>query len=342
MVNERALQSGCGVIHWTGMSELRIPLVFKPLYKEYVWGGNRLATAYGRTDTPAVCAESWEIAARPDGGSIVAAGPFAGRGLMELAASHGAALTGTRVHDPHRFPLLFKVIDARDRLSVQVHPNAENAGCTGGEPKTEMWVVLHRTPGATLYAGLVEGLTPDSLRRSLADGTAAAQLVEHLVEPGQALFIPGGLVHAIGAGCLIYEVQQNSNTTYRLFDWNRVGTDGKPRPLHVEESFKTIDWALPAPPMIDPAAASQAGGGWSEVVGCDYFHVRRLDLAGPLDVAVDGSSFHALFVTAGAIAVSAGGERVSLRAGQSALVPADAGAYHLEPDAAARLLVTTL
>jgi len=324
------------------MSALCVPLVFKPVYKGYVWGGNRLVAVYGRTDTPAVCAESWEIAARQDGESSVAAGPFAGRGLMELAVAYGAALTGTRAPDPHRFPLLFKVIDARDRLSVQVHPNAENAGRTGGEPKTEMWVVLDRTPGAMLYAGLVEGLTPDLLRRSLADGTAAAQLVAHPVDPGQALFIPGGLVHAIGAGCLIYEVQQNSNTTYRLFDWNRVGADGQPRPLHVEESFKTIDWSLPAPQMIDPAGGDQAGAGWSEVVACDYFNVRRLNLADPLDVTMDGLSFHVLFVTVGAVAVSAGGERVLLRAGQSALVPAAADVYHMEPDAAACLLVTTL
>ncbi|HHU14615.1 MAG: class I mannose-6-phosphate isomerase [Kiritimatiellae bacterium] len=324
------------------MSALCVPLVFKPVYRDYIWGGERLAAVYGRTDTPEVCAESWEIAARPDGESIVATGPFAGRGLTELSAEYGPALVGTRASDPHRFPLLFKVIDARDRLSVQVHPNAENAERTGGEPKTEMWVVLDRLPGATLYAGLAEGMTPESLRRSLADGTAATQLVEHPVEPGQALFIPGGLAHAIGAGCLIYEVQQNSNTTYRLFDWNRVGADGRPRTLHIEEAFKTLDWSLPAPQMIDPAGGDQAGAGWSEVVACDYFNVRRLNLAEPLDVTMDGLSFHVLFVTVGAVAVSAGGERVLLRAGQSALVPAAADVYHMEPDAAACLLVTTL
>ncbi|HRR33690.1 MAG TPA: class I mannose-6-phosphate isomerase [Kiritimatiellia bacterium] len=324
------------------MSALCVPFVFKPVYKSYVWGGSRLAERYGRTDAPAVCAESWEITARPDGESVVAEGPFAGRGLMALVASYGAALTGTRAPNPHRFPLLFKMIDARDRLSVQVHPNTENAQRTGGEPKTEMWVVLDRSPGASLYAGLKEGVTPVSLRQSLADGTAASQLVEHPAEPGQALFIPGGLVHAIGSGCLIYEVQQNSNTTFRLFDWNRAGLDGQPRPLHIEESLATVDWSLPAPQMIDPAAAGQAGGGWSEVVACDYFNVRRLVLSSPLDVSVDGTSFHALFVVSGAVAVSAGGACVTLRAGQSALVPADAGAYHLEPDGAAHLLVTTL
>ncbi len=324
------------------MSALCVPLVFKPVYKDYIWGGERLAAVYGRTDTPEVCAESWEIAARPDGESIVASGPFAGRGLTELSNEYGTALIGTRAPAPHHFPLLFKVIDARDRLSVQVHPNAENAESTGGEPKTEMWVVLDCLPGALLYAGLAEGATPESLRRSLADGTAATQLVAHPVEPGQALFIPGGLAHAIGAGCLIYEVQQNSNSTYRLFDWNRVGAGDQSRPLHVEKGLVALDWSLPVPQMIDPVEGGRAGAGWSDVVACDYFNVRRLNLTEPLDVALDGLSFHALFVTAGAVAVSAGGERVLLRAGQSALVPADASVYHLEPDATACLLVTTL
>ena len=325
------------------MNDLRVPLVFNPVYKDYPWGGNRLSALYNRTGTPAVCAESWEIAARPDGESVVASGRFAGRGLTALAAEFGAALTGTRAEDPRRFPLLFKLIDARDRLSVQVHPNNGNAALTGGEPKTEMWVVLGCEPGASLYAGMEEGVTPDSLRAALGDGTAAAQLVELPVEPGRALFIPGGLVHAIGAGCLIYEVQQNSNTTYRLFDWNRTGADGKPRPLHIEESFKTIDWSLPAPSLAAPAPLESEGANrWSGVCSSDFFNVRRLDLAEPQDVAVDGSSFHALFVVNGQVDVATGGERVTLAAGASALIPADAGSFTLTPEGTASLLVTTL
>jgi len=325
------------------MSTLQTPLVFIPVYKDYLWGGTRIPTAYGRQNTPAVCAESWEISAHPDGQSVVASGCFAGRTLAALAAEFGNALTGTRCPHPRRFPLLFKLIDARDRLSVQVHPNNENADRTGGEPKTEMWVVLDRTPGARLYAGLAEGATPDSLAAALAQGTAAAQLVELEVEPGQALFIPGGLVHAIGAGCLIYEVQQNSNTTYRLFDWNRTGADGQPRPLHIEESFRTIDWSLPAPQMITPAPDSQPGPNrWSEVVACEFFTLRKLELAAPQRVALDGTTFHALFVTAGRVTVVAGGESVALAAGSSALIPAGAPDYILTPDNAATVLATTL
>lgn len=325
------------------MNAILTPLIFKPVYKDYLWGGSRILAAYGRTGAPAVCAESWEIAAHPDGESIVAAGPFTGRGLAGLVTEFGPALLGTRAPDATRFPLLFKLIDARDRLSVQVHPNNANAGLTGGEPKTEMWVVLDRSPGASLYAGLAEGATPASLRSALADGTAASQLVRLPVEPGQALFLPGGLVHAIGAGCLIYEVQQNSNTTYRLFDWDRTGADGKPRQLHIEESFKTIDWALRPPRMVTPVASSHDGANrWSEVVSCDFFTLRRLDLAEPCRVAADETTFHALFIAAGRVTVSANGARVTLSAGSSALVPAAATGYTLTPDMVSTVLVTTL
>ncbi len=275
--------------------------------------------------------------------SAVAQGPFSGRTLGELSTAFGPSLTGTHAPDPQRFPLLFKVIDARSRLSVQVHPNNVNAARTGGEPKTEMWYVLGCAPGASLYAGLEKGVTPDSLRAALAAHTAESQLVRLPVAAGLALFIPGGLVHAIGGGCLIYEVQQNSNTTYRLFDWGRTGADGEPRPLHIEESFRTIDWSLPAPQLITPVPDSQAGPNrWSEVVACAFFTLRKLELASPQQVPLDGTTFHALFVTDGRVTVTAGGESVVLRSGASALIPAAAAGYALTPDAIATVLVTTL
>jgi len=325
------------------MNALQTPLVFTPVYKDYIWGGSRIPAAYGRVGAPAVCAESWEISAHPDGESVVASGPLAGRELAGLVTEFGPALLGTRVADASRFPLLFKLIDARDRLSVQVHPNNANAALTGGEPKTEMWVVLERTPGASLYAGLSEGVTPQTLHAALAAGTAETQLVRLAVEPGQALFIPGGLVHAIGAGCLIYEVQQNSNTTYRLFDWGRTGADGKPRQLHLDESFKTIDWSLCPPQMRSPVASGNDGSNrWSDLVSCDFFTMRKLDLSAPQLMESDRTTFHALFVTDGKVTVTVGKESVMLGAGASALIPAAAAGYTLIPDSPSTVLVTTL
>jgi mannose-6-phosphate isomerase len=325
------------------MNNPQSPLVFAPVYKDYIWGGHRIPVAYGRTGAPAVCAESWEISAHPEGASVVVSGAFAKSDLHALTARFGAALTGTRAPDPHRFPLLFKLIDARDRLSVQVHPNNANASLTGGEPKTEMWVVLDRTPGASLYAGLAEGVSPDSLRAALDSGDAENCLVRLAVEPGQALFIPGGLVHAIGSGCLVYEVQQNSNTTYRLYDWNRTGADGQPRALHIEESFKTIDWTLRPPQMRLPVTCEACGRNrWSDVVACEFFTLRKLDLAETHTVPVDGTSFHALFVEKGRVTVAAGGENVSLLKGASCLIPAAADDFKLTPETPSTLLITTL
>ena len=320
------------------------PLTFKPVYKDYIWGGDRLATHFHRTGTPIPCAESWEISAHPDGPSIVANGQYAGRSLPELATEFGVALMGTQAPDPTRFPLLFKVIDANDKLSVQVHPNNSNAALTHGEPKTEMWYVLDRVQGSRLYTGLREGVTPEVLRAALLDGTADTCLTEVSIIPGDVIFIPGGLVHAIGDGCLIYEVQQNSNTTYRLFDWNRVGADGKPRPLHIEESFKTIEWDNVQMRECANAGVRECANarihGCQSLVSCTFFHVGKLVLEGSTSSDQDGTTFTALFVENGNVCVEAGGETVQLTKGMSCLIPAAAPSFTLIGKTS--LLITTL
>jgi len=337
------------------MNTLSTPLLFKPVCKDYIWG-----------------TESWQIAAHPDGDSTIAQGDFAGRSLSSLAAQFGTALIGTRAPAPTRFPLLFKIIDARQRLSVQVHPSNATAARTGGEPKTEMWYVLGCASDSSLaetqrrgelnlkpetsnlksqipnppslYAGLREGVTPAALRAALDNGTAERCLVEMRVEAGQSLFIPGGLVHAIGDGCLIYEVQQNSNTTYRLYDWNRTDANGKPRPLHIEESFKVIDWTSPPPRMNAPfVTRTTPNATWADVVSCDYFNVRKLTLSRLETIPLDGTSFHALFVERGEAIVEAGDIAYTLTAGMSCLIPAAAKHYTLFPLAdQTTLLLTTL
>jgi len=349
---------------------MNTPLTFKPAYKDYIWGGDRLSKQFHRVGTPTPCAESWEISAHPDGASIVAQGKYEGRSLPDLASEFGVALMGTKTPDPTRFPLLFKLIDARDKLSVQVHPNNANAALTHGEPKTEMWCVLDRVQGSSLYAGLREGTTPELLRAALVDGTADKCLIEVRVNPGDAIFIPGGLVHAIGDGCLIYEVQQNSNTTYRLYDWNRVGADGKPRPLHIEESFKTIEWdngrmrecaeqtcaedEHPDAKYERSFEASGAGArsgiprwsgnarmdGYQSLVSCAFFQVGKFALAGSTSVAHDGTTFTALFVEDGNVSVEAGSETVQLANGMSCLIPAGAQKFTFSGNAS--LIITTL
>lgn len=321
------------------MNLINEPLVFEPIYMDYLWGGDKLAKVYKRNNTPAVCAESWEISAHPDGMSVVAEGSFKGMTLDDLVKKFGADLIGTKASRSDKFPLLIKIIDAQRRLSVQVHPNNDNAGQTGGEPKSEMWYILGCEKGAALYAGLTDEATEDSIMEALTDGSVADQLVELKIAPDQALFIPGGLVHAIGNGCMIYEVQQNSNTTYRMFDWNRSDTDGNPRELHIEESLKTIDWSLPTPTMVTPAPAVN---GWSEIISCEFFTMKKLELDGIYVIEPDSSSFTVLFAAEGRVSLSCGAHMVELKTGSSALIPAAAKSFAIETTSPASLLVTTL
>ena len=325
------------------MSIIQEPLVFTPVYKDYLWGGDKISSQYKRTSTPDICAESWEISAHPDGMSIVAQGSYQGLTLNELTKRFGIDLIGTLAPQSDNFPLLFKIIDARRKLSVQVHPNNGNASITGGEPKTEMWYILGCEEESSLYAGMVETATSQSVAEAISNGTVADQLVELRVKPDEALFIPGGLVHAIGDGCLIYEVQQNSNTTYRMFDWNRTDAAGNPRQLHVKESLATIDWSLKPPAMLTPEQNREStGASWSKVVSCEFFTMQKLDLTGSAEILHNKESFTALFLSSGAATVTSGGQSVKLKKGSSALIPAAAKSCTIITEDPSTILITTL
>ena len=261
--------------------------------------------------------ESWEISGYRSSPSVVASGSLKGRNLEDLAKDLGAELTGLRAPAQHCFPLLFKVIDAKDRLSLQVHPNSCSAALTGGEPKAEMWHVLESEDCAAIFAGLRPGVDERTIRSADNEG------FEHLayripVSEGQSYFIPGGLVHSICAGTRIYEVQQPSDTTYRLSDWGRLGTDGKPRPLHMEKGIKSIDFTL------DPPNAARN-------VESGYFSFRVHDIDGCSRFSENGDegSFHALFVKSvekqpaegGGVRLEWNGGEIILGKGASVLVP---------------------
>ncbi len=298
------------------------PLAFEPVYKDYVWGGSRIAAAFDRPGAPARTAESWEVSAHPDGMSVVSNGSLKGRTLAELVRDHGADLLGSRV-GAGPFPLLVKLIDAHERLSVQVHPGDDTAARFGGEAKTEMWHVLEADPGARVFAGLRRGVDEASLRAALAAGTAEALLQEVPVRRGDTVFVPGGCVHAIDAGSLILEVQQSSNTTYRLYDWGRMGTDGRPRETHVEQAMRVIRWdagggARPAPRPLPAPPSNEV----EELLACAHFRAERSRLAAPWTIEGDGGSFQVLFVSDGAVALSWDGQSSLLERGRVVLVPA--------------------
>jgi len=298
------------------------PLLLTPVYKDYIWGGTRIPGRYGREVELDICAESWEVADRPEGMSIVANGPLKGTPLGELVASMGHALTGTAA-PPGPFPLLIKIIDARQTLSVQVHPNDANAAACGGEAKTEMWYVLDATPAAKIFAGLRQGVDEEQLLAAIGAQELEGILSAIPAVPGEAVFIPGGTLHAIGAGCLLLEIQQNSNTTYRVYDWGRVGHDGKPRELHVDKALQVINWDQPPPdPLVPLEAGSLPTGPVCNVVRSPYFRVERLKIASPGQLEHNDRSFTALFLESGRIEVRGGGVTGTIGPGTSCLVPA--------------------
>ncbi len=248
-------------------------LRFAPIYQERVWGGRALATALGRS-LPAggPIGESWEMVDRPEAQSLVTGGPWHGRTLRELIEREAAALLGPRGKPGKPFPILVKWLDARERLSLQVHPPESVAKQLKGEPKTENWYVAEAAPDGALMAGLQLGVTREKFETALR-----AQKLEPLVHRfpvgrGASLFVPSGRLHAIDAGLLILEIQQNSDTTYRVYDWGRVGLDGKPRQLHITESLKCIDFADVTPVAI-AAAPTEA-----VLADCKHFRLRRVPL----------------------------------------------------------------
>lgn len=248
-------------------------ITFQPLYMQRIWGGRSLESVYARTlpveDVP--FGEAWEIVDREDAQSMVCGGEFSGMTLHDLWKWHRGEVFGEGLPLSERFPLLIKILDSADDLSIQVHPPASIAEKLGGEPKTEMWFIADAKPGSKLYVGLRKGATRGSFEGSIADGRVAEQV--HAIRPvkGDSIFIESGRLHAIGAGFLIHEIQQNSDTTYRVFDWNRTDSNGKPRDLHVAESVACIDFNDIEPEMDTPDGDTLAE--------CAYFKTTLHQLA---------------------------------------------------------------
>ena len=304
-------------------------LRFHPIFRRYLWGGRRLAEMLGKPLPPGDdYAESWEIVDHGSDQSVVRAGALTGVTLGELVRRHGEALLGR--HAPQaQFPLLLKLLDCNRTLSVQVHPNDRQAAQLDPPDlgKTETWVVLAAEPGSLIYAGLQPGVTRDDLAAALQRG--ACEELLHQFEPrvGDCVFIPAGTVHALGAGLVIAELQQASDTTFRLFDWNRVDAEGRPRPLHVEQSLAVIDFARgPVASQVPQPLAP----GVERLVSCDKFELDRLTLDGPMSVGGD-QRCHILAVVAGEALASRDPVGRPLAVGDTALLPAAAGPVTLSP-----------
>lgn len=320
------------------------PLVFTPLLKTRVWGGETLKSrAPGAPADPV--GESWELADHGADVTVVAEGEYSGQSLRQLFAADRRGLCGDAIDpaSPGIFPLMLKLIDPQSDLSVQVHPGDAYAGRqkAGELGKTEAWYVLEAAPGGKLYLGLRPGTTRDDFAAALRGGEAAGLLHAVEVSAGDVVHLPAGRIHALGAGVRIAEIQQNSDTTYRVFDWNRVGLDGKPRELHVDHALAVSDFAAGGPDKCAPVAVKQPGCARERYVACDKFSFDKLSRFEGRPVRLDtrGETFHILTVAAGEITVTAGGRSVRRGRWDSALVPAGAGEYSLSPGREAEVLL---
>jgi mannose-6-phosphate isomerase len=305
------------------------PLVFEPYLRPQVWGGRRLQEVLGkRLSAEGRFGESWEVSAHPQHVSRVAEGPLAGRLLTDLWREHPAEFFGTHAVPPARFPLLVKYLDCEESLSVQVHPTDELARELLGEKcgKTEAWVVIAAEPEGRIFAGLKPGVTRRDFERHLAAGTVAECLHSFTPKAGDCVHLPAGTVHAVGGGVVLAEVQQSSDATFRLFDWNRIGPDGKPRPLHREHGLRAIDWS--AGP-VNPVIVERTTGFPNErLVRCPYFTLDRHTLDGGWRQPFEAERLTIWMLLEGeAELTSDDGYQRTLTRGETILVPASGGRF---------------
>lgn len=318
------------------------PLTFIPVLKNYLWGGRNLAELGRQLPPDGVVAESWEIAAHPDGDACVANGPWAGLPLSALQERLGLRLVGRRnawAQARGKFPLLVKLLDAQAPLSVQVHPDDAYAQTHEGNElgKTEMWVVLHAEPGARLILGVKPGADATTFRQALAAGCVETLLHELPVKTGDHVCVPAGTLHAILGGLLIAEIQQNSNTTYRVYDWNRMGANGQPRPLHIAQALTVIDFSRVEPGVGEPRPLTGGPGveRW-ELCRNHYFVVERVALAAGASFAgrCDGESLEIWGTVSGQAVIA----ETPLPAVQFCLLPAEMGPFQVHAVTPATLL----
>lgn len=293
-------------------------LKLSPVFTDYLWGGDKLKTEFNKKTDISPLAESWELSAHPDGQSTVCGGEYDGYTLKEYIEKTGDAVLGQNAKRFDYFPILIKFIDAKDNLSVQVHPDDRYALENEGEyGKTEMWYILGCEDGAFLYYGFKEDITKDEYKSAIKNGTLTDLLNKVCVKKGDVFFIPAGTVHAIGAGIMICEIQQNSNTTYRVYDYNRVDKNGNTRPLHIEKALK-VSSIKKAPDIT-----KETSGDDVLLAECEYFTVRKVNVQTSTVIDMDGKSFHSVIVINGQGYI----DGVSVCKGDSLFIPATKGGY---------------
>ena len=295
--------------------------------KDYIWGGTRLRDEYGKKSDADKVAESWELSCHKDGKSVIANGAYAGRTLEEYIEKEGKSVLGKNCERFEYFPILIKLIDAKDNLSVQVHPDNDYALRVEGEyGKTEMWYVIDADEGAELLYGFRHEIGREEFAERIKNNTLLEVTNNVPVHKGDVFFIESGTLHAIGKGILIAEIQQNSKTTYRIYDYGRVGKDGKPRELHIEKACEVTKLVPPTRPT-KPQGQPQDKGGYTETLlaTSEYFNVNRLDVRTEAKLCASEASFNSLLVLDGSFTLG----DITLTKGESCFIPAGSGDYTL-------------
>ena len=297
----------------------------KPSCKDYIWGGHRLVEDYDKEYSGDVLAETWELSCHPDGPSTIVNGAYAGKTLIEYLETVGRQALGTHCARFEDFPILIKFIDAKDNLSIQVHPDNEYALRVEGQyGKTEMWYVMDCKEGAYLYYGFKEDVSKEEMEKRIENDTLLEVLNKVYVQKGDVLFIEAGTIHAIGKDILIAEIQQNSNVTYRVYDYGRVGKDGKKRELHVEKAVE----------VTDKKALGRSKNFVPHVADCDYFTVDKLYLDGGVMGELTGNvgeeSFANILILDGVGTIACEGEELPYKKGDSFFLPAGSGRFQLK------------
>ena len=309
------------------------PMLMKPAFKDYIWGGTRLRDDFGKDCDFDKVAESWELSCHKDGNSVIANGEFAGMSLSEYIEKQGKAVLGTNCARFENFPVLIKLIDAKDNLSVQVHPDNEYAQRVEGEyGKTEMWYVVDADEGATLLYGFKHEISKEEFRDRIENNTLLEVTNAVPVKKGDVFFIRSGTLHAIGKGILIAEIQQNSNTTYRIYDYGRVGKDGKPRELHIDKALD-VTKLCPAEPYPETEwVTADSKTGWKKKLlsSCEYFTVNALDIPESAELTADEKSFVSLLFLDGTSTISYDGGKLDVKKGDSVFIPAGFGSFKID------------
>lgn len=303
----------------------------KPAFKDYLWGGTRLREDWNKHSDMKRLAESWELSAHPDGESVIETGSDAGQTFTQYLEKHGEKVLGKNARAFEKFPLLIKLIDAKQPLSIQVHPSDEYALRVEGEyGKTEMWYVVDCDPGAFLYFGVNRTLTPGEFQQRIAENTLTEVLNRVEVKKGDVFFIESGTIHAIGAGILICEIQQNSNTTYRVYDYGRRDDAGNLRELHVEKAMAVSKLTPSDTDQTRRAAQPIPGGTQERLASCNYFTTDKYEIQGKAALFSGEDSFISLMVLSGSGEVSGAENTLSFAAGDSLFIPAGSGEITVE------------